>query len=76
MRTQTHTGPTLVVGLQRVGSGRCLYGIVIILHGIELLIRDLLNVVNSQPFQVTLPPSINDDTQLLNFYLLSMKDNM
>ena len=73
MRTQTQTGPTLVVGLQRVRSGRCLYGIVIILHGIKLLIRDLLNIVNSQSFQVTLPPSINDDTQLLNFYLLSMR---
>ena len=70
------TGPTLIVGLQRVGSGRCLDGIEIILHGIILLISDLLNIVNSQSFQVTLPPSINDDTQLLNFYLLSMKDKM
>ena len=68
----TQTG-TLVVGLQRVGSWRCLYGIVIILHVVILLISDLLNIVNSQSFQVTLPPSINDDTKLLNFHLLSMR---
>ena len=68
----TQTG-TLVVGLQRVGSWRCLDGIIITLHGIIFLISDLLNIVNSQSFQVTLPPSINDDTQLLNFHLLSMR---